>query len=67
MNVLDGSRTIAPEENLPNPKTNPNPKPNPYPTLGAFFLEANCPDTVLDVSRKTKFINFSITREILLK
>ena len=35
------SRTTAPEENCPNPKTNPNPNPK----RRALFLGDNCPDT----------------------
>ena len=35
----DGSRTIAPEKNYPNPNPNHN--------WGAIFLGGNCPDTIM--------------------
>ena len=42
---LTGSRTTAPEEIVPNPKTNSYPNPNPNSKRGAIFLRGNCPDT----------------------
>ena len=47
LDIINGSRTIAPEEKCP-PKTNPNSNPNPNPNGGAIFFGGNCPDTIIN-------------------
>ena len=67
--VIQGFRTIAPEENglPPNLNSNANPKPNPNSNRGAIFLGRNCPDTIYQVSTKKTISNWYDIRKAVEK